>query len=104
MSVYLPIILTLCILLFLYKFFLSFFITYLIAGYKLGFNNIAFLYRPLSSYSTLYKQSVKKYKHTLGHIKAILSKNPDVKIIFIRLFGITHLTIVDPEYIRKMSF
>lgn len=33
-----------------------------------------------------------------------MRKNPEVKIVFMRTFGTTLLNVVDPEYIRKLSF
>lgn len=104
MSTYLFAILGVLILYLIYRTFLSFFVEYLRAGYYLGFDKIAMIYRPLSSYSAIYKDAAKKYKHVFGMIYEKVKKNPEVRIVFVRMFGVTHLNIVDPEYIRKLSF
>lgn len=76
----------------------------MIAGCKLGFNKIDMIYRPLSTYTGIFKHSLTKYKNSLGHIHEIVKNKPQVKIIFVRVIGITQMIVVDPEYIRKLSF
>jgi hypothetical protein len=46
------------------------------AGFKLGFDKIDLIYRPLSTYAGIYKHSLKKYKNSLGHIHEIVRKKP----------------------------
>ena len=95
-SSYLLIGVALFITLVIYKLFISFFVDYLIAGFKLGFDKIAMVYWPLSSYAAIYKYSLKKYKNSMGHFHQIIKKKPEVKIIFVRVLGVNQLVVVDP--------
>lgn len=69
MPTYFAVFLGVLLLYLVYRTFLSFFVEYLRAGYCLGFDKIAMVYRPLSSFSSVFKDSAKRHSHVFGFMQ-----------------------------------
>ena len=87
----------------IWKLFLEVLVEYIRAGYYLGFEHVAIIYRPLSTYNSFYNLKV-KYQHNYGSLYEKTRLNPNIKMIFVKIFGVTQINVFDPEFIKKISF
>lgn len=61
------------------------------------------VYRPLSTYNSFYKEKL-KFDHNFGILFEKVKKNPNIKIIFVKIFGNSQINIIDPQFIKKITF
>lgn len=78
-----------------WKIFIEFLVEYLRAGFCLGFDKIDMIYRPLSTYNSFYKDKL-KFDHNFGVLYERVRKNPNIKMILVKVFGNSQINIVDP--------
>lgn len=87
----------------IWKLFLGVLVEYFRAGYSLGFENVGLIYKPLSTYNSFYNRKI-KYQHNYGALYEKTRTNPNLKMIFVKIFGVTQINVIDPEFIKKICF
>ena len=76
---------------------------YLKASWAFGFGKIGLVYRPLTDYIQLMKESELRDGHSHGYYRRVVRQNPDCKMVYVKMLGLTILCVVDPEIFKTIS-